>query len=196
MIEAKDGAHGMAPAALLPPGKTQIHLTGFMGSGKSTVGIFLARMLGWSFIDLDEAIAERAEKSVAQIFADEGEPVFRALEDVLLLEVAMLARSDAGAGGCVVALGGGTLMSSANRDTCAEIATIVWLKCSMDMIRARCQAATGSRPLWGSGEELEGRLCEREPGYRTADFVVDADGEPAEVAAAVLAAIREASKRE
>jgi shikimate kinase len=194
MNVAKDSPHGIGPAVLLPPGKTQIHLTGFMGSGKSTVGRFLSRMLGWSFIDLDEAIAERAEKSVAQVFADEGEPVFRALEDALLLEVAMLARSDAGAGGCVVALGGGTLMSPANRDTCAEIATMVWLQCSGEVVRARCQEAPGTRPLWGTAEELEARMREREPGYRTADFVVDADGEPAEIAEKVLATIREASQ--
>ena len=183
----------MLPEHVLPIGKRQLHLTGFMGSGKSTVGRRMAHLLGWDFIDLDEAIAERAGKSVAQIFADEGEDVFRALEDQLLLEISVVATTHAGDHGIIVALGGGTLMDPANREVCAAIATIVWLRCPVEVIAERCPEGTGTRPLWGSTEELKQRLSEREPGYRTADFTVDASGSPEEVAEAVLAVCRGAS---
>jgi len=182
---------GVDPEDLLPEGKRQIHLTGFMGCGKSTVGSRLARLLKWEFIDLDAAVAERAGKSVAEIFADEGETVFRALEDQLLLEISVLATTHMGVQGSVVALGGGTLMDPENRDICAAIATIVWLRCPVAVVEGRCAADAGARPLWGSAEELEERLSEREPGYLCADLTVDASGSPEEVAEAVLAALRE-----
>ena len=182
-----DPAPETDPAGLLPPGKRQLHLTGFMGSGKSTVGRRLARLLDWDFIDLDQAIAERAGKSVAGIFADEGEEVFRALEDQLLLEISVLATTHAAGRGVIVALGGGTLLDPDNQAVCAAIATIVWLQCPVEILRERCAEGTGTRPLWGSTEELEQRLAEREPGYRGADFTVDASGSPDEVAETVLA---------
>jgi len=182
------------PAGLLPRGKRQLHLTGFMGSGKSTVGRRLARLLDWDFLDLDEAIAERAGKSVAGIFADEGEVVFRALEDQLLLEISAVATTHAAGRGVIVALGGGTLMEPENREVCAAIATIVWLSCPVELIEKRCAQGAGSRPLWGSTEELEQRLAERESGYRGADFSVDASGSPDEVAETVLGILREATR--
>jgi shikimate kinase len=185
-----EGPRQVSPADLLPPGKRQIHLTGFMGSGKSAVGRRLAEMLGWGFVDLDAAIAARAEKSVAQLFAEEGEAVFRALEDLLLLEVSVVARAEVGANGCVVALGGGTLMDPANRETCAAIATVVWLQCPLDIIVARSGSEAETRPLWGTPGELRDRYAEREPGYLAADLIVDGSGSVSEVANAVLDALR------
>ena len=179
---------------LLPPGKRQLHLTGFMGSGKSTVGRRLARRLGWDFIDLDEAIAERAGKSVAGIFADEGEGVFRALEDQLLLEISVLATTHAARRGVIVALGGGTLMDPENQEVCAAIATIVWLRCPIEVVAERCLQGADSRPLWGGTEEIKRRLAEREPGYRGADFTVDATGTADDVADNVLAILSEARR--
>ena len=188
-----DPASETDPEGLLPRGKRQLHLTGFMGSGKSTVGRRLALLLDWNFLDLDEAIAERAGKSVAGIFADEGEEVFRALENQLLLEISVLATTHAAGRGVIVALGGGTLMEPENREVCAAIATIVWLSCPVAVVEERCVQGAGSRPLWSSTEELEQRLAERESGYRSADFTVDASGSPDEVAETVLGILREAS---
>jgi shikimate kinase len=186
---AMDPASKTEPTGLLPKGKRQLHLTGFMCSGKSTVGRRLARLLDWEFIDLDEAIAERAGKSVAEIFADAGEAVFRALEDQLLLEISVLATTHSAVRGVIVALGGGTLMDPENRELCASIATIVWLRCPVEVVEERfTQGGAGNRrPLWGSTEELEQRMVQREPGYRGADFAVDATGTPEEVSDKVLA---------
>ncbi len=188
-----DSASAKDPSTLLPSGKRQIHLTGFMGSGKSTVGRRLAQLLNWSFIDLDEAIAERAGLSVAEIFDEAGEAVFRALEDQLLLEISVVATTHTESPGAVVALGGGTLMDPDNRGVCSAIATIVWLRCPVDVIKERSPEIAGCRPLWGTSGDLEQRLSEREPGYRAAaDFAVDAVGTPDEVAARVIAVLGDA----
>jgi shikimate kinase len=188
-----DPALATDPSALLRSGKKQIHLTGFMGSGKSTVGRRLAQLLNWSFIDLDEAIAERAGLSVAEIFDEAGEAVFRALEDQLLLEISVVATTHEEARGVVVALGGGTLMDPDNREVCSAIATIIWLRCPVSVVKERCPEIGGERPLWGAAGDLEQRLAEREPGYRAAaDFTVDAVGTPDEVVARVLAVLGEA----
>ena len=61
----------------IPGGRAQIHLTGFMGSGKSTVGRLLARRLLWNFLDLDGVVERDEGRSVARIFARSGESAFR-----------------------------------------------------------------------------------------------------------------------
>ena len=62
-----------------------IFLTGFSGTGKTTIGREAARILGWRFVDLDECIEADAGKSIDAIFAEHGEPHFRALEAQTLL---------------------------------------------------------------------------------------------------------------
>ena len=92
-------------AAPIPPNAVpprRIVLTGFMGSGKSTVGPRLAHRLGWRFLDVDAVIEAEAGISIAQIFARHGEPAFRDLEHST---VARLAAEDA----LVLALGGGAI---------------------------------------------------------------------------------------
>jgi shikimate kinase len=168
------------PLDALPNGKRQLHLTGFMGSGKSTVGRHLARRLGWEFSDLDEEIARHAGKGVARVFAEDGESRFRTLEGRLLRQLVGEPRT-------VAALGGGTLMDPGNRLLCREAATLVWLRCPLRVIQRRCGERSRERPLWGSRDELERLLSDREPGYRSADITVDGSGPPEEVAAAVLA---------
>ena len=80
----------------------RIVLTGFMGSGKSTVGRRLAQRLGWRFVDLDSLIEQRDGRAVSRIFADSGEPAFRAMETDALTSSLRESR-------LVVALGGGAL---------------------------------------------------------------------------------------
>src|ERR1700683_4779598 len=80
----------------------RIVLTGFMGSGKSTVGPLLARQLGWKFVDADDVIAAEAGATIPEIFAREGEAAFRERERAA---IARLASEDA----LVLALGGGAI---------------------------------------------------------------------------------------
>ena len=89
--------------------KKNIILTGFMGTGKSTVGKMLAEKLGYSFIDTDETIMSRCGITVAEIFKSQGEASFRKMERTLALELSnqeML----------VISTGGGMLLDSMNAD--------------------------------------------------------------------------------
>jgi len=182
VIGTPRAAAGSSPTNDLPGGKRQIHLAGFMGSGKSTVGRYLAERMLWEFLDLDDAIVRFAGRSIAEIFAGGGEEAFRELEDTVLRQAVLAPKT-------VVALGGGTLMNPDNRAVCAEAATIAWLRCSSEVMRRRCGEVSPHRPLWGSSAEMERLLSAREPGYLSADLTIDGDGTPAQVTEALLAAL-------
>lgn len=176
------GPTGVEPLERLPGDRFQLHLTGFMGSGKSTVGRLLARRLVWNFLDLDAVVARLVGRPVPEIFASEGEQGFRDYERQALRQVVQKPRT-------VVALGGGTLIDPANRAVCAASAEVVWLDVPLPVARARLRDEAGDRPLWGEAAELEARFRERLPGYRSAGIRVDASGAPEAVAVAVLEAL-------
>jgi shikimate kinase len=166
---ASDDAHAR-PASI-----ERIVLTGFMGSGKSTIGRRLAERLGWRFVDLDHLIEERDGRTVARIFAESGEPAFRAMETDALASSLHEFR-------IVVALGGGALETPANLHalSTASRACIVLLSAEFDTLFDRCQqqitTAAGSalpvRPLLGDREAAASRLARREPIYREAAHVI------------------------
>ena len=98
----------MKKEPVVKPEKSEnIVLSGFMGSGKSSVGRRLAAALNMKFIDLDRYIEKKAGKTVSQIFAESGEAYFRALETETVRELSMEKQS-------VIAAGGGTLMREEN----------------------------------------------------------------------------------
>src|SRR5437868_15290814 len=99
----------------------RVYLCGLMGSGKSTVGPLLAARLGASFCDLDAEIERAAGRTVAEVFAAEGEPAFRAREARALY--ALIER----AGGAVIALGGGALGRPENRELVLATGRLIWL---------------------------------------------------------------------
>src|SRR5262245_20037584 len=100
---------------MAPGGSTRrVLLTGFMGAGKTTVGRALASRRGWTFRDLAEVVGQQQEKSVAAIFADRGENVFRYLETVALQEL-LTHDSTPGGKGMIIALGGGAFIQPQNR---------------------------------------------------------------------------------
>jgi shikimate kinase len=155
-----------------------IYLTGFMGSGKSTVGPILANSLGYASVDIDREIEERAGKSVSAIFKESGEEYFRNLERSVLTELST--RS-----GCVVSLGGGTVTNDANLHIVKTTGILVYLKVSDEQLTLRLKHKT-DRPLLASlpaGASIEvvrqhiSALRERrEPYYAQADVIVDIDG--------------------
>jgi shikimate kinase/3-dehydroquinate synthase len=116
-----------------------IVLTGFMGTGKSTVGKEVAAQLGRPFLDLDELIADRAGKSIADIFAQDGEPAFRSLEAQVCKEVRE-------PGGQVIAAGGGAVLKPANREALAAGGTVICLQATPEVIARRLAGGNG-RPL-------------------------------------------------
>jgi shikimate kinase len=151
-----------------------VFLVGYMGAGKTSVGRYLAQQLRWNFLDLDDKIAAKAGRSVADIFAKEGEPVFRRMEAEALAEtVSVLSCGEA----CVVALGGGAFSNSSNAALLDEFgAPIVWLDAPVGELWKRTQSAGLARPLRTNVDEFGQRYAERVAGYSAGTFKVDTQG--------------------
>lgn len=154
-----------------------MYLTGFMGSGKSTLGPILANVLGYGFVDLDARIAEQAGVPVAQLFAERGETAFRTLEAGAL-------RATAQEEDLVIATGGGALAREPNLSWALAHGTVVYLRATPEALAARLLRARAVRPLL-RGEDGE-RLSEaalqariaalldtRRPFYERAHVAVD-----------------------
>ena len=166
-------------------------LTGFMGSGKSTIGRLLAAQLAWHFTDLDEEIENESGLSVSQIFAQKGEAVFRDIEHECLERV--LAMAAARNMRLVLALGGGTFTQPRNavllRESSAargSAAAVIWLDCPSDELLQRC-VLMGDRPLFRDEASFRKLYEERLPYYRQADYRVESGGEPMRVVERILA---------
>ena len=124
----------------LAPRVKRVVLIGLMGAGKSTVGRLLAQRLGWTFLDLDACIEDRTQRSVAQIFNDDGEEAFRRLEQQLTLELASRDR-------LVLAPGGGWITRSETVRQLADDTAIFWLQVSPEEAVRRVQEDSAVRPL-------------------------------------------------
>ena len=187
-----------------------ITLTGFMGSGKTTVGKVLADFLGCPFMDLDDLVVKKAGKSIPDIFAQDGEPAFRQLEaQVLRKTVEKYAESTA-----VLALGGGAVLAPASAALLQDKTVCIYLRATLDTLLARLEGETAGRPLLqeipdqvgddGGSVVMPGpgssvmpgpdrasvaeRLASREPIYEeTAHVIIDTDGlSPDEVADEII----------
>lgn len=159
-----------------------IALTGFMGSGKTTVGKILADFLGCPFLDLDDLIVKKAGKSIPEIFEQDGESAFRELEARLLRQtVAKYAESTA-----VLALGGGAILAPASAALLRDKTVCIYLRATLDTLLARLEGETAGRPL--ADDALAERLAAREPLYeKTAHVTIDTDGlSPDEVADEII----------
>jgi len=136
------------------------YLIGMMGSGKTTSGRALARLLDVPFVDLDERIVERAGRSINEIFQTEGEPYFRRLERELLAQVS-------GNQGQVVATGGGIVLDRANGAQMRRTGLVVYLRTSFEVLWERVQEVR-DRPLLRARDPRKAlaELCrERVPLY-------------------------------
>lgn len=159
-----------------------ITLTGFMGSGKTSVGRVVADALGCPFIDLDEVIVKKAGRSIPEIFEADGEAGFRKLErQALEKTVAKYAESTA-----VLALGGGTVTVPGAVDLLQNKTICIYLKASSETLRLRLEGASEGRPL--AGEGWEERLASREPLYEaSAHIILETDGlTPEEIADEII----------
>ena len=159
-----------------------ITLTGFMGSGKTTVGKVLADFLGCPFMDLDDLVVKKAGKSIPDIFAQDGEPAFREIEaQVLRKTVAKYVESTA-----VLALGGGAVLAPASAALLHEKTVCIYLRATLGTLLERLAGETAGRPL--ADASFADRLASREPIYEeTAHVIVDTDGlSPDEVADEII----------
>lgn len=168
---------------------SRLFLIGYRGTGKSTVGPILAQRLGWAFADADERTETTAGKSIAAIFAAEGEAGFRDRESATLAELCCRENH-------VVATGGGVILRDANRRLLRASGFVVWLSASPETIWERLQtdpSTLARRPnLTSSGglDEIRVLLAAREPLYRgTADFAIATEAlSPDAAADAILSA--------
>lgn len=164
-----------------------IWLVGYRGTGKTTVAQVLATRLGWSWIDMDSEIERRAGKSIASMFADEGERYFRDRERETLAELILRDR-------VVVATGGGVVTGVENRRLLARVEMVVWLRAKPETILARITTdkTSGSRrpnlTPRGGIEEIQTLLGERAGWYaETARIAIDTDGiTPDDIARTIL----------
>lgn len=152
---------------------THLVLVGLSGSGKSTLAPLLRSRTGRSVVvDLDREVEERAGRTVAEIFAEEGETGFRQLESQALAEA--LAGPPA-----VIATGGGVVLEVDNRRLLRGDATVVWLRASPGHLAQRLTDTSEARPLLDGDPEfaLHRMATEREALYsEVADVVVDVEG--------------------
>lgn len=149
---------------------SRIYLIGFMGSGKSSLGKKLARMLGYSFVDLDTLIEQTAKKSIPEIFATGGETAFRQLETETLQRTFALENT-------VIATGGGTPCHHNNMELLNDHGHTVYFELPASELAKRLAVAKADRPLIADvpPAELQGfisrLLAQREPYYKAAQRV-------------------------
>jgi shikimate kinase len=148
----------------------RIVLTGFMGSGKSTVGPLLAQRLGWRFVDADDVIVADTGIPIAEFFARHGEAAFREREHAT---IARLAEEDA----LVLALGGGAIETEALRELLLQSAgtLLVHLDVRLETTLARCSGTEHTRPVLADQANLRARYERRTPLYRLAHVSIAAD---------------------
>jgi len=157
----------------------KIYLVGFMAAGKTTVARALASRLGWRADDVDELIEARERRTVADIFAQRGEPYFRALERDILRLLLPLRH-------LVVATGGGTFMDPDNRAAINMDGVSVWLDVPFEELLARIPA-DGRRPLAADRTQLERLFAIRQAAYANARVRIDAGGaRPDDVAERIM----------
>jgi len=157
----------------------RIYLTGFMTSGKSTIGPILANVIGWEFCDLDREIEKHEEKSVVEIFENNGEEYFRNLEHKLLIILSKKTN-------IVLSLGGGTMAFDRNLSILKNTGITVYLKSSPEMIYQRIKNKI-DRPIFrdlvlsGNAKpidfinRIDNLLLKREPYYLESNICINTD---------------------
>ena len=158
------------------PSTLNLILTGFMGTGKSTVGALVAAHMSRVFYDMDAVIEQRTGLAISGIFAQESEPYFRAIERGLCYEMALQQN-------LVVATGGGALVDANNYEVMSKTGVIICLTADAAALSERLGQFEG-RPLAIRWQEL---LEERRPFYDAMPHQVDTSGRtPQQVAADII----------
>ncbi len=144
----------------------KIYLIGFMAAGKTTLAHALARRLGWRAEDIDDLIESREHRTVAEIFARDGEPYFRAVERQVLWTLLPIRE-------IVVATGGGTFLDPQNRAAINADGVSVWLDVPFEAVLDRLPP-DGRRPLAADRAQMALLYETRRLAYQDAHFRLDA----------------------
>ncbi len=172
-------------------------LIGYRATGKTTLARLLAERLGWDWIDADVEIERRAGKSIARMFAEDGEPAFRDLEAQVIADLCRRER-------LVLAAGGGAPLRAESRQAMRGAGQVVWLKALAETIHARMSGdatTTTRRPSLTEKSEMEEivhLLAKREPIYReSAHLEIDTEGRtPETIVQEILLRLNDASHTE
>lgn len=158
--------------------KKIVYLTGFMASGKSTIGPILANTLGWSFIDLDKFIEQKEGKSIKVIFEENGEDYFREIETQALKDTCELENY-------IISLGGGTIASQTNLDIIKSSGYLIYLESSAEETYKRLRFKRDRPALLFDGDEeptkeefiakINALLKKRVAYYNQADIKINTD---------------------
>jgi shikimate kinase len=149
---------------------SNLALIGFMGTGKSSVGRLVADQMHFTFLDTDDVIIARAGKSIADIFAEEGEAAFRERESQLVEELTRRTRT-------VISTGGGLPVNPENLTSLKTHALVICLWAAPEKIWERVRNQS-HRPLLQEGDpiqKIKELLAVREPFYRQADVLVNTE---------------------
>lgn len=146
-----------------------IILTGFMGTGKTEAGKRLARRLGWKFVDVDELIEKGAKASIADIFSQHGEAVFRRLERAHINRLVHRSHQ-------VIATGGGAVVDPLNRRRLRASGIVVCLTAKPRVIFNRVGSRISARPMLNRKDPLariRALMAVRAAAYKQADLTID-----------------------
>ena len=152
-----------------------IVLVGFMGTGKTTVGKLISEQTGMPLLDMDALIEERAGKTINEIFAEEGEPHFRALERAMVGELAALE-------GKIISTGGGIVLNPDNIADFERTGLVVCLLADAETVLDRVKHDT-TRPLLAGDKaaRIVELLESRKPLYEAIPHCIDTSGRPSPV---------------
>ena len=157
-----------------------ISLIGFMGSGKTSVGKELAKLLpDMELIDLDSYIEAMSGRTIPEIFETEGEAAFREMEKTALEDIFLTGELTGSS--YILSLGGGTVTSEACRRMIRRNSTCFYLKASIDTLVSNLETWPGDRPMLKGSNSLRSRVEElmtaRGPIYeKTAHHIIKVDG--------------------
>lgn len=155
----------------------KVFLVGFMGSGKTTIGKYIARDMKWDFIDMDDYFVSKYMCSIKDFFAHRGEDEFRKAENEIVNELSQKQN-------IVVATGGGAPCFYDNMDVMNKSGLTIYISVEPAILANRLKNAKSERPLIAdkTDEELldyiKSKLEEREPFYRKARMITDGESVP------------------
>lgn len=147
-----------------------------MGSGKSTIGKYLADNHGWQQVDSDQEIEKQEGRAISSIFAEQGESYFRDLETEFLRQLVGKKEKGMLIGNIVLTTGGGMPIRVENRQLLSKLGLNIFLDVPFKEIVKRLQRDE-TRPLWNNNQltEMEKRYQERLPIYKQADICIHPD---------------------